>query len=549
MDDIRQFVEDRLGNHPRTLLLSEIAPLRTSAVVREVCSKANGVFLWVRLVVNILVTALEAGDGVGQLEEKLDKLLPGLAPLYAKMMASVLPEYREEGIALFCRVLAARSLLTGLTLSFSQETSSFAVACPARRLTEQSEQFRVDEVLRRLKSRCGGLLESGPNPALVIVRVSDEHERVWNSIAWTRRPHIAIAPAVTFVHRTAIEYLQSSYLQSRMDHVADIQLLVSCVLRIKLIGLTMHPWEICHAVKDAIFYAKRIEKEAGFSPLELLDEIDAAMRGIWSRAMSAGRPEDHDKDPGYGRKVRKARERKKVPVGPIFHGHSIWGPIFDVQSPLDDQDTILTVAVQGELILYLEEKMKQHGPAILKRQGRPLLAYAVVPRSHRSITDYFPTSDETPTAIFSPPYLVEWLIRHGASPNEVYHGRKIWHEALQNQLTSLDDNEHNDKKAIENFCAKTADWAKTMSLLVENGADVVSKMADPKSGVISRTPLEYLFPYWARYSLDSEPIRVLFAKVFRKAASEGAISRDYRNVTTDMMLKMDLKKLEEVCRM
>jgi hypothetical protein len=546
VNDIRQFVDDRLGKHPRTLLLSEIEPLRTSAVVREVCSKASGVFLWVRLVVNILVTALEAGDGIAQLEETIKRIPPGLPPLYAKIMASVLSEYREEGTALFCRVLAARSHLTGLTLSFSQESCSFAITCPTGRLEERLEQFRIDEILRRLESRCGGLLESSPNPALVITITSDEHERVLNNIAWTRRPHISVASVVTFVHRTAIEYLQSSWLQSPMDHAADVQLLVSCVLRIKLIGLTMHPWEISLSIKDAIFYAKRIETQAGFTPLDLLDEIDVTMRGIWSQQMSAARPEDYDKDPGYGLEVQETRRRKKVPVGRIFHGYSIWGPVFDDGlTQLDDQDTIMTVALQGGLILYLEKKIKQHGPGILKRHGRPLLAYAVVPRSHMSVMDCFPTSDEAPTALFSPPHLINLLIRHGASPNEEYNGRKIWHEALQNEIMRLKwvDEVLRDEMAIEGFCAKTSEWAKTMSLLVENGADVVSKM--PATDGEESYPLQYLFPYWVQYSRYSEPIRELFAKIVRKAASEGAVPRQYKTITASTMLEMDSKELNE----
>ena len=69
---------------------------------------------------------------------------------------------------------------------------------------------------------------------------------------------------------------------------------------------------------------RELGKKLGFSPVELLDETAVAMREMWSREMSAGRPEEHDKDPGYGSEVQKARERKKAPVGPIFHGNSIW---------------------------------------------------------------------------------------------------------------------------------------------------------------------------------------------------------------------------------
>jgi hypothetical protein len=119
-NDIHQFVEDRLGKHPRILLLSEIEPLRTTALIHEVASKASGVFLWVRIVVNELVTALEAGDNIDQLENLIIEIPQYLHDLFSRMMAKVLPKYIDEGIALFRRVLGARNTPTRLTLSFCQ---------------------------------------------------------------------------------------------------------------------------------------------------------------------------------------------------------------------------------------------------------------------------------------------------------------------------------------------------------------------------------------------------------------------------------------------
>lgn len=546
-DDIRQFIEDRLAKHPRIPLLSEVKPSRTSGVIQKVFSKASGVFLWVRLVVEMLVTALEAGDGIEQLEDLIDKLSAGLYPLYSKMMDGVQSQYLQQGIVLFRCVLGARNPLTELTLSFSQEDSDNAITCKSGRLTEPMEKLKVDDIRRQLKSRCGGLLESGPNPALAIMQISEEHEAVWNSVSWARRPHAAIAPVVSFVHRTAIEYLQRSFLKSRADHTADFKLLVSCLLRIKLIGMTMHPWEIFHAVKDAVFYSKRIEQEAGWSPVKLLDAIEMSMRDIWAGAMSAGRPEDYNQDPGYGPEVEEVRKKQNVPVGAVVYGSSIWGPVFDDRLNSDDYDTMLTVAVQGELLLYLERKVVEHGPGILNRQGRPLLAYAVVPRSHRSLMDNFPTSDETPTAAYSSPHLIRWLIKHGASPNGTYLGRKIWHEALQNEIMRENTYELSniDKPKIESFCTKSAEWAKTLSLLVDNGADVVSEI--PRSSVLhAMSPLEYLWPYWVRYALNSEPIRELFVKVVRKAASEGAVGGAYEYVSASTLIAIDLEELKTI---
>jgi hypothetical protein len=60
---------------------------------------------------------------------------------------------------------------------------------------------------------------------------------------------------------------------------------------------------------------------------------------------------------------------------------SIWGPELpdSLASPIVDGDSMLTLAVQADLITYLQEKVKQHGLDVLTRPGRPLLAYAVIP--------------------------------------------------------------------------------------------------------------------------------------------------------------------------
>jgi hypothetical protein len=110
---------------------------------------------------------------------------------------------------------------------------------------------------------------------------------------------------VAFIHRTRVEYLQDPWhnhsgdFQCRAHYTVDLQLLIACLLRVKRIRRKFHIWEIDHAVKDAIFYAKRIEEHGGFSPTDLLEELDASMRKIWSMGISAGRPDDYDKDPGY----------------------------------------------------------------------------------------------------------------------------------------------------------------------------------------------------------------------------------------------------------
>jgi hypothetical protein len=434
LNDIRQYVEDRLRSHPRFLRLAEVEPWRTRAIINEISSKASGVFLWVKLVVKIILDAVEAGDSISQLEGKINELPPALRGLYSTELASVLPEYREEGQVLFRRILAARSHLTELTLSFSDESKLFALKCPIGRISEPAAQLRIDEIDRRLKSRCGGLLEIVPNPYRSTLCSTENGKRLLRNldqVSWNLRPHIAMEPIVTFVHRTVVEYLQSRWKTdgetqpARITETADLQLLISCLLRIKLIGRTALVWEIWHALKDAVFHAKRIEKQARSSPTDLLDAIGDAARSLWVQGISAGRPEDYDKDPGFGPAALEARRGKGVPEGQLNPIHSIWGPRFCEHGPICscEGDDFITLAVQGDLRLYLKDKLKTHGTGILNRPWRrhPLVGYTKM--RHVSLTN-IPLSSDSNAEVSPPSSTDEWLKKHGYS--EISFWLKRW---------------------------------------------------------------------------------------------------------------------------
>ncbi len=338
----------------------------------------------------------------------------------------------------------------------------------------------------------------------------------------------------------SIIHFNSENQQSRMKDKVHIQLMISCLLRIKLIGSTALVWEIWHALKDTIFAAKNIEDEAGYSPTKLLDEIDVVTHNVWSQGMSAGWPEDYDKDPGYGPDVCDARKRKGIPVGKIHCVSSIWGPRFCFHTGWNDGDGLLSLAVQGDLILYLEDKIKQQGLGNLNRKGRPSLAYAVSPRGDRSSFENTPLPAESHLAKFSSPSVIKMLIRHRADPKEMYNGQKAWHTALQNRLFRWFSEDDDDEARKEDFCQKSNHWATTTTLLVENGADVVRSM--PQT---FKTPLEYLFPFWFRFAPRSEPIKELVSAIIGKMVSARRYARQLQEITPEMPLRMQEQKLRK----
>jgi hypothetical protein len=80
----------------------------------------------------------------------------------------------------------------------------------------------------------------------------------------------------------------------------------------------------------------------------------------------------------------------------------------------------------------------------------------------------------------------------------------------------------NDKTRRKSFCEGCSDWVNTMTLLVENGADVTSTMDRS-----SKTPLQYLYPYWTRFDSESKLIKELFEKIANKVLPKRSSSTDY----------------------
>ncbi|CZR51417.1 uncharacterized protein PAC_01293 [Phialocephala subalpina] len=184
--------------------LTDEAPglIHRSDFVSLITEKARGVFLWVRLVVDMLVNGYNDGNFKEELLKILDNLPPRLGGkdgLYMRMMRNIKREYLPESKRLFQLVMRwgeheALGSLDIITLFLAEPGHLEADS-------EQELRARNDKVLlkswgewrprwtdleRRLKSRCGGLLEGIEN--------------------------------VQFMHQTAKEFMSRNYLWDKIFH-------------------------------------------------------------------------------------------------------------------------------------------------------------------------------------------------------------------------------------------------------------------------------------------------------------------------------------------
>ena len=163
-----------------------------------VAARAEGVFIWVRVVVDMLAKGIQDGTPHRTLEEKVNEIPRELTDLYADTLRRVESEYSSEGFVMLQTVLCSfEPLPLGLLMAISDLNADveYGVAFThehARIYTLVSSDGRVQSTgsqKSRLASRSGGLLE-------VVQR--DQSVSEYDGLV------------VQFIHQTVKEYVQSA---------------------------------------------------------------------------------------------------------------------------------------------------------------------------------------------------------------------------------------------------------------------------------------------------------------------------------------------------
>jgi hypothetical protein len=149
--DIQAYTSERLsapvmslGEGTRLALLPNIERLSS-----QVTTKARGVFIWVRIVVDELVKGIRDGTALSLLEEKVSKMPEELGDLYRHTLERIEPDYVEEAYIMLQITLCS---LSPLPIETFMKCVSFS---RWKKIHDASEE----EMIRQLTSRSGGLLE------------------------------------------------------------------------------------------------------------------------------------------------------------------------------------------------------------------------------------------------------------------------------------------------------------------------------------------------------------------------------------------------------
>lgn len=159
--DIQIYVCDKLGEDHRfhTLALTD---RRYQGLINQIVDKAEGVFLWVYLVVQSLLDGLEDDNDIPDLQRRVDLLPSDLEKFFRHMLREIEVVYRSQTAELFQVCLHAKSQLPVSTIDFlrqERDDANHAIVALAASLSKNKILSAIQKSNKYINGRIRGLLE------------------------------------------------------------------------------------------------------------------------------------------------------------------------------------------------------------------------------------------------------------------------------------------------------------------------------------------------------------------------------------------------------
>ena len=128
--DIDRVISERFRSHPRmrNLLKDEAHAHAINLLIKRINTRADGVFLWVRLVIDELSRGLTNGESIETLESHLNELPDELNDFYRHMLSKIDRRYSRETFIMLETILRARKPLTVLQMALTLHSNAAAHA-------------------------------------------------------------------------------------------------------------------------------------------------------------------------------------------------------------------------------------------------------------------------------------------------------------------------------------------------------------------------------------------------------------------------------------
>ena len=396
-EDIQKYVKKRFEGDEQFALLQSRDP-RSSDLVDQIVRNAQGVFLWVRIVVSNLLRGLRNDDSLSDLQRRLQSFPTTLTAYFQHMFDSIDSFYREETSEILLICLEGIQPLSLLALWFYEQerrTPDYAMQVKRSALSRANVVTVFESIHKRINARGQDLL------VIEVDTTNFEH----------------LMYTVRFLHRTVKDFLSKPDMLEKLnswkrkDFEAKTALCKATVAIVKSLPMSTEIGSVVNAnrcwnhISDFFAYAQSIEDDNGTLDDSLVDELQ--------RVISSFRKQDKEKYiwndflwflDHWACWVNKNDMR---PVKDTFADYL-------THHDRDMASFFFALAVEANLKRYIEHKLEKN-PRLINRS---FLQRPILDRSLR------PPSSTWRTGRIDPD-MIQLLLTKGANPNEaltVYNG-------------------------------------------------------------------------------------------------------------------------------
>jgi hypothetical protein len=397
--DMQIFVKGNLSSHQFMVELTKRFPQDANDLVTEIQTKAEGVFLWVKLVVRLLVDGLESGDDMKDLKRKLRLLPADLRELYRRMMSQMKPEYQAQAAKIFQLLHTWNSIvpdqpLKTLALSFAFEPSQEALNREVAPLEMETLEWMLQSTEAKIRSRCCGLLEIHKKP-----------RGVHDPASYTERINESV---VSYLHRTVAEFLQFDEVWEEVCSMTDksafnshSSLTYASVSMMK-IERSYHEPNLREDLTNTLDFCRHATNFCVEDLDVLMNTIDRTMNHYWQVAHDQG--------------------SKDIAIVQEHWYAGFWSVVKTVQpsyhKDLHKVGNIHSLAARAGLIQYLRAFSNFPSMSYLARSALVVHALESWLNSPQNIS----LQDRSETLLF--------LLQNSARPEDVGFGETLWQNAI-----------------------------------------------------------------------------------------------------------------------
>lgn len=396
-DDIQRYVKNRFEMDEQFAILQS-RDTRSSNLVDQIVRNAQGVFLWVRIVVSNLLRGLSNDDNLADLQKRLESFPTTLTAYFQHMFDSIDEFYREETSEILLMCLEGIQPLSLLALWFYEQervSPDYTLRAKTNFLSKADVTAVFESIHKRINARGQDLL--------VIEANTFESEHLMYT--------------VRFSHRTVKDFLLKPDMLKKLtswrskNFDARAALCKATLANIKSLPSSTDMNNYMDAdrcwkhVSDFFTYAHLIEQDGSTIADVLIDELERVLH--WFRKL-----EKHDtpfeRFVAYSTRALdpSARWVHEIDLSPVY----IMPTISTIRSEKDKTSYFFALAVEANLKRYVEHKLATK-PNLINTSfsQRPILDRALRPPL------LMPWIWRTGKV---DPDMIRLLLLQGANPNE-----------------------------------------------------------------------------------------------------------------------------------